>query len=155
MSIEITFVPDWAAKVIRARGADYKDAASILSKHDLKYYLLANHLFKAKLVQMGINPAEICSIADDWKDEYDQADVNFALFGATPTTSASEWCIDRFISVVIPECGYTVVETPSEEPKCFLRDYLEQIATVKGRDVPFTSSAYTRLLEHHIATLAV
>lgn len=156
MTMQITFVPAWAAKVVQARGVAFKDSFAALSEYDKKHFLLANHLFVTKLQQMGIARSDFTNIADGWKEQYSESDALFALFGANKSAqTVSGWKPSLFDIHTDPSVGYTVVETPSAGEGCLLDSFLQQLDLNKGRKTCLSSSAFRILLEHHVASLAI
>ncbi len=156
MTIQITFVPAWAANVVSARGAAFKDTLNTLSVHDHFHFLLANHLFKTRLLELGFKRDEFTNIADKWDKPYTEADVLFALYGANKDkNTVTSWSIKAFDSYTDPGVGYTVVENPSADKHDLLSDYIHQVDMLEGRQQALMSSAFKHILERHHATLAI
>lgn len=150
MTTHITFVPAWAANVVRARGAAFNDTRSVLSIHDHFHFLLANLLFEQKLIGMGINADEFTTPVGDWNETYNESDTMFALYGANKEKSAGEWDLASFDIHLTVDGGYTVVENPSAGAKDLLLEYLVHVDMLKGRAAAFASSAFRIYLERHV-----
>lgn len=150
MTVKITFVPEWAAKVVRARGAAFTDSLAALSQHDLRHFRLAQHLFKAKLLQLGFTKDEFICAAEDWKDEYTEADALFAIYGmAKDKRDLGAWDLSHYEIITEPGVGYTVVECASAPAGNFLYDHVHQLSKLEYMGCPYASSAYKILLAAH------
>lgn len=147
--LELRYVPLWLSNVFDHYGCDANSFESIVSKHDLKLYKIANNLLRVKLAQMLV-VADFEMPDADLSEQYDGADALFSVFGQNPDGKALPQFLPRYFNFVpaADTHGVWMVEAevvPGQE-KDLVLELLNQIALYKGKDKAYASESFRRYL---------
>lgn len=146
-TLDLRFVPAWLSNVLKHYECDVNNFDSIVSKHDLKLYQLANYLFRAKLRMMLVNedfnlPEAAISFT------YDGADAEFALFGQNSNDlKIPDFDLKAFRIVADQHGGIWVIEDQAQEDRVLVGELLEAIAMYKGTEVAYGSASFKQYLK--------
>lgn len=142
--LELRFIPKWLNSSIQYHQTGYANFESIVSRHDLNLYKVANNLFQTALKRLLINdfvlPSAVLSAS------FSEDDALFALYGNNPDRlTVPDFNLTRFTIQPDPNGGILVVEGGDEDNNLVL-ELLLAIALYQGDDCAYRSSSFKRYL---------
>lgn len=145
--IDIRYIPAWMSKAIDHYGADYKEFESIVSRHDLGLYGLANNLIRAMFMSMNITDFQFVDATLGGVDTYSQDDMLFALYGPmSEGKTVADFNLGNFVIVPDRYDGIIVIEKPEKPEQSLLKELLEAVALYRGKDAAYRSTCFKRYL---------
>ena len=144
--VDIRYIPKWLRGAIMHYGTDIKEFESIVSRHDVHLYKLANHLFRARLVTMGME-GFIFPDADAGEG-FSSDDAVFALFGTNPEQLAVPQFVLGYFDIVPDKYdGIVIIERDGGDVKDLMTELLKAIALYRGVDQAYSSVEFRKYLE--------
>lgn len=144
--IELRFIPLWLSKVVSYYNTDAKDFESIVSRHDVKMFKVANHLLRSKLKLLGIN--DFLLPAGDLEESFDADEALFSLFGNNEHGhKLADFTLNHFSIVPDKYDGILLVEKPAgESEKDLTEQLLIALMMYRGKDVGYKSDLFREYL---------
>lgn len=144
--VSIRYIPKWLSGAMTHYGTDIKEFESIVSRHDVDLYKLANHLFRARLNSMGLD--EFLFPDADAGKGFSSDDAVFALFGGNPQQLAIPQFVLGYFDIYPDKYdGIIIVEREGGEVKDVMKELLKAVALYRGVDVAYASVVFRRYLE--------
>lgn len=144
--LEVRYVPLWLAAAAHHYNGNLTNFESIVSKHDVKLYKLANNLLRAKFSLMRINDFQFA--VADIDHQYSEDDALFALYGQNPEKKTiAHFHLTNF-KIVDDGCGGILIveEGAGTEPKNLIHELLTALDTYRGRQEAYGSDVFKRYL---------
>lgn len=146
-ALDLRYVPAWLSNVFKHYECDVNSFDSIVSKHDMKLYNLANYMLRAKLRMLGIDQ-DFNLPAANIDFTYDGADTLFALFGQNPKDlKVPDFELKCFRIQPDLHGGIWLIEDSEQAERRLTGELLEAISLYKGNDVAYGSACFKQFLK--------
>ena len=144
--LDIRYIPNWLSGAMTHYGTDTKEFESIVSRHDVELYKLANHLFRTRLNSMGLD--EFIFPDASAGEGFSSDDAIFALLGSNPDNLAvPQFLLGYFDIVPDKHDGIIILERAGGEVKDLMKELLKAVALYRGNDVAYSAVVFRRYLE--------
>lgn len=143
--IELRFIPKWLGGAIAHYKADVKDFDSIVSRHDVDLYNVANNLLRSAFSRLQITDFNMpdAQIAKAFSDD----DAMFALFGQNPERKTlQQFALTHFDIVPDKYDGILILERDGGRQKDLVTELVKALAMYRGKDVAYASSSFKTYL---------
>ena len=144
--IELRFIPKWLNGAIMHYQSNYNNFESIVSRHDVEMYRVANNHMQTTLKRHLIS--DFVLPAAELTKAFSEDDALFALFGNNPNElTVPEFDLKRF--VIIPDAydGILIIEKDEDnEEKSLVGELLLALALYRGKEQAYGSTTFKRYL---------
>lgn len=143
--IELRFIPKWLGNAIKHYQTGYNNFESIVSRHDVKLYKVANNLLQTTLKRQLIGDFVLPAAQLD--ETFSEEDAVFALFGQNLNRlEVAQFNLKYFNIVPDQYDGILIVECDGGEEKNLVLELLIAIALYRGKDQAYRSSSFKQYL---------
>lgn len=143
--INLRFIPKWLSGAIDHYGADVKEFESIVSRHDVGLYRLANNLLESSFRALRI--VDFTFPDSDLHGSFSADDSLFALYGPnSEDKKVAEYVLSHFVILPDKYDGILLVEKDAGEQKQLIPELLQALALYRGAEQAYGSTTFKRYL---------